>query len=547
MPEAAAKIKIGGIEVPEALVRRGIQQKTQPTAVTAPVDNPLFKIVFSQDVEPEEKRKMLAAYLTFTGTKAEMRERMKAREEFEDYLEAERKRMQEELLRLTDTETFAVLQGVINDMNTDLLNFEDQMKPLTDILDAIYKLQVDGKAIEAFREIQNDRKDEAAREAERQADETLFHDLSDQIIGIHNAIAQLGEEKSWFGFGNVKETARKQIAVKNQELTAAQERLVELEDKLRQAAEVVSPTNLAEYAEEKRQLRNLLDISGPEHCQKVRELVDGALRFVKTSTDRIGDVRQHFDRMSDQMEHIKDVNGKMTGVRAVMSEAMTDSKSGTLKLHDELVVVPTDESLIAKIAREEKLEAVDEHVKALDNAIRTNTMSLTELTGEAITIRTARDEHQQMLEKTRILHTQGIAGVASRLNTTINALSMAALNESSKIAGQTLRRMIENTNETTQKEVVRSAMGVQDMTTDVQTVLGDLATLGETLRASSTIYRSGLSDLHAIIDKAKEITTTVQGDIKEAAAIHADTATGKPNGVAVPSKNGTTGPSPFGS
>lgn len=549
MPEAAAvrKVTIGTVEVPTSARSSQTRTSQQPPAIAvrAPVDNPLFKIIFSKEVEPEEKRKQLAAYVTFvkSSNKAQMREHMKAREEFEDYLELERKRMQEELLRLTDTDTFAILHSVINDMNLDLLSFEDQMKPMTDMLDAIYKLQVDGKAIDAFREIQTDKKAETERAETRHRNEVEFQSLSDTISSVTRAMAELSEEKSWFGFGAVKEGARKQIAVKQNELADLQSRLGGLETRLQQAVDSMSPTKLAEYAEEKAQLRNLLDISGPEHSQKVRGLVESALKFVKTSSDRIGEVREHFDKMSNQMEHLKDVNQKMTGVRAIMAEAMTDAKGGTMGLHGELAAPPTEESLIAKIAREEKLEAVDEHVKSLDNAMRNNTLSLAELTGEAITIRTARDEHQQMLEKTRILHTQGIAGVASRLNTTINALSMAALNESSKIAGQTLRRMIEDTNETTQKEVVRNAMGVQNMTADVELVLGDLAKIGETLRVSSTVYREGLADLHDIIDRAKDITATVQGDIKNATAIHADAATtGRPSSKA----NGVTPPPGLG-
>jgi hypothetical protein len=561
MPDSAAavKIKIGNIEVPEALVRRNPQgvtrQAQQTSAVTVPTSNPLYKIMFSEDIEPEEKRKQIAKYVTFVGTKQETREHNKAREEFEDYLEAERKRMQEELLKLTDTDTFAVLQGVINDMNTDLLDFEQQMKPLTDILDAIYTLQTEGKAIDAFREIQTDKKDEATKKAEREQFEATFGQLRTTMRALTTDIASLGEEKSWFGFGGVKETARKQIAEKNLKLSESQANLADLQAKLEALSTAPPETNLAEFANEKQQLRNLLDISGPQHSAQVRALVDGALKFVKTSSDRVGEVREHFSRMGDQWEHLKDANGKMTAVRSVLAESISDAKQDTLGQHNSLAVVPDDENMIRKQMREEKLEAVDDHVKVLDSAIRTNTVSLTELTGEAITIRTARDEHSQMLDKTRILHTQGIAGVASRLNTTINALSMAALNESSKIAGQTLRRMIEDTNEITQKEVVRSAMGVQTMTDDVQTVLSDLSSLGETLRASSTIYRSGLSELHDIIGKAREITDTVRGDIQEAAAIHADAANGADTDTPKAKLNGSMPPpqgnrqqaaSPFG-
>jgi len=89
-------------------------------------------------------------------------------------------------------------------------------------------------------------------------------------------------------------------------------------------------------------------------------------------------------------------------------------------------------------------------------------------------------------------------------------------------------------------------MSVQETKDDVEKVLGDLDTLGQTLRASSQIYRAGLADLHDALDKARGITDTVQGDLKDAAAIHADaTNEGKPNG-ATPPKGDTSSPFEFG-
>ncbi len=534
------------IDIPEAVMQRRPQQQKAVAAVDAPVNNPIFKVLFTEETEPEQKRAALAKFLTFATTKAETREHMKQRAEMEDWLEAERARMQEELMRLTDTDTFSVLNGVLGDMNNDLLEWEEKIKPLTDILDAIYTLQTKGVAIDAFREIQTDRKNEAEHKAEMEKAEANYSEISQSIVRINEEVAALGEERAFFGFGDVKKSARQAIAVKNTQLDSLTVRLTELETQLNALAPA-SESQLAEYANEKAQMRNLLDISGPEHSAKQREIVDSALKFVATSRQRIGEVREHFSKMSEQMDHLKDANGKMSAVRAVMGEAMRDARDGTMTLQGTLNPA-TEESLIAKIAREEKLEAVNEHVKDLDGALRNNTVSMADLETESIQIRTARSEHDQMLDKTRILHTQGIATVAQRLNSVLNAVSMAALNESTTIAGQTLRRMVEGTHEITQKEVVKNALGVRQMDADVRTVLDDLAAIGQTLRSSNEIYREGLKDLRITMDEAATMIKDVKGDIATSAAIHADTPEGKP----APGVNGATPPpntksaSPFG-
>ncbi len=534
------------IDIPEAVMQRRPQQQKAVAAVDAPVNNPIFKVLFTEETEPEQKRAALAKFLTFATTKAETREHMKQRAEMEDWLEAERARMQEELMRLTDTDTFSVLNGVLGDMNNDLLEWEEKIKPLTDILDGIYTLQTKGVAIDAFREIQNDRKNEAEHKAEMEKAEANYSEISQSIVRINEEVAALGEERAFFGFGDVKKSARQAIAVKNTQLDSLTVRLTELETQLNALAPA-SESQLAEYANEKAQMRNLLDISGPEHSAKQREIVDSALKFVATSRQRIGEVREHFSKMSEQMDHLKDANGKMSAVRAVMGEAMRDARDGTMTLQGTLNPA-TEESLIAKIAREEKLEAVNEHVKDLDGALRNNTVSMADLETESIQIRTARSEHDQMLDKTRILHTQGIATVAQRLNSVLNAVSMAALNESTTIAGQTLRRMVEGTHEITQKEVVKNALGVRQMDADVRTVLDDLAAIGQTLRSSNEIYREGLKDLRITMDEAATMIKDVKGDIATSAAIHADTPDGKP----APGVNGATPPpntksaSPFG-
>lgn len=84
MAEASAKIKVGGIEVPQAFLARRPTTATKTTvkmsseAASAPSDNPVYQVIFSPNTTPEQQRAELAAYLTFTGTKEDSKARMKA-------------------------------------------------------------------------------------------------------------------------------------------------------------------------------------------------------------------------------------------------------------------------------------------------------------------------------------------------------------------------------------------------------------------------------------------------------------------------------------
>ena len=122
--------------------------------------NAFYKVMFAEESRPEEKKSLVAKMLTFEGTKEQNRERIKEFELFKEYLQSQREAMAQEIIRLTDTETFAELKMVYDDLNTSLIEFDNKMRPLTDIIDAVYTLRTNGMTVEAFQEIIRDRKRE---------------------------------------------------------------------------------------------------------------------------------------------------------------------------------------------------------------------------------------------------------------------------------------------------------------------------------------------------------------------------------------------------
>jgi hypothetical protein len=521
MPEAALQRKASSEVFTSAVVRRTTQTTTQATPEIA--NNPVYKIMLSEETMPEQKRDAVAAFLTFAGTKEENKARIKAYQEFEEYTQSVREQMAQEIIRLTDTETFSELKSVYDELNNALIDFDEKMRPLTDIVDAIYVLRTNDKTLDAFREIQSDRKTEEQQAELRAEIGRKFDENQQRITECTRDIAALGEEKMWFGFGGIKESARKQIAEREDAVVEARREVDRLQTQLADLDKAgPGETSLGEFAEQKAKLRELLDISSDTHKQRQKELVDSALSFVTLAKQRIGSVRQHLDKMNDQVDNLYDANSRMSGVYAVLAEGIKEAEVVNQTTRGGLVDAPIDETLIAKMRRDEDRMAIEDHIRALDASGANTVSTYADLTSQTIRIKTMRDANQSQMDKARVMHTQGVAGVADRLSVVLQAVSSAALGESSAMAKDTLATMVGNTNKVAQKEAIRVAMGVSELNDDVVKAIDDLGAYGEVMRASTDITRKGLAEMRDNLAKIKELAESVQGDIHENIAVAAD-------------------------
>ncbi|MBL8708722.1 MAG: hypothetical protein JNL25_05990 [Rhodospirillaceae bacterium] len=507
--------------------------------------NPFYQIMFSEENSPEAKRETIARTLTFAGTKEENRARIKEFELFKEYLQAQREEMAQEIIRLTDTETFAELKSVYDELNQSLIDFDNRMKPLTDIIDAVYTLRTNGLTLEAFQEILKDRKLEEEQAAQRRKLEGEFQRLNSDVHRVNGDIAAAGERRSFFGFGGVTEEARQEIARKQQELTEIQNNLGRLAKEIKDLeSRGPSASDLGEFAEQKAKLRELLDISTDEHKQRQRDLVDAALNFVNTAKERVGSVRNHLGQMNDQVENLFDANNLMGTVYAIMNEGIKQAADGNQKVREELQPpAGTEEDMITKMTREQKKMAVEQHITMLDASAADTMATYADLTSGAIRIKTMKDAVDQQSIRARTMHSQGISGVADRLSVVLQAVSSAALGEASAMAKDTLQQMAENTNKVAQKESIRIAMGIEEQNSDLSKAIDDLGSYGEVVRAATSITREGLSEMRSKLDELKKLAEDVQGDVHDAIAVNADTQQG---GITPPKPAaGAAKPSPF--
>lgn len=66
--------------------------------------NPFFKTIFDESLSPEAKQAAVTKLLTFTGTREENRERVKAFDLFKEYLQAEREAMATQIIKTSSTQ-----------------------------------------------------------------------------------------------------------------------------------------------------------------------------------------------------------------------------------------------------------------------------------------------------------------------------------------------------------------------------------------------------------------------------------------------------------
>ncbi|WP_374650455.1 hypothetical protein [Dongia sp.] len=508
--------------------------------------NAFFKVMFAEESRPEEKKSAVAKMLTFEGTKEENREKIREFELFKEYLQAQREAMAQEIIRLTDTETFSELKMVYDDLNTALIEFDQKMRPLTDIIDAVYTLRTNGLTVEAFQEIIRDRKAEEKLRADRELKQQELTGLKSRIERLTTDNAIQGEKKSFFGFGGVTEEARQQIAKNDVELSDIHSRLSALSGEIAELdRQVPSESQLGEFAEQKKKLRELLDITTEEHKQRQQDLVSSALNFVNTAKARVGAVRQHLGKMGDQVENLADANNVMGTVYAVMNEGIKAASTDNVKLRESLQAAAPDEDTIAQMTRDQKRMAVEQHMSLLDASASDTMATYADLTSGAIRIKTMKDAVDQQSIRARTMHSQGISGVADRLSVVLQAVSSAALGEASAMAKDTLQMMADNTNKVAQKESIRIAMGIEEQNADLSKAIDDLGSYGEVVRAATNITKEGLTEMQGKLAELKKLTEVVQDDFKGAIAVNADIASAKPAAEKASSPAAPSSTSPF--
>ncbi len=488
--------------------------------------NPFYRIVLNPESTPTQKKAEVADALSYAKDADKAKERLEAFNQFKEFLQHERKRMAQEIIALTDTGAFAELKSVYDEINDALLTFEAKITPLTDIVDAVYTLRMNGVTFDVFREIARDKQAEEALRTLRTAQEAELAQLTGSVTTIRNEIARLGEDKGWFG--GVRKASREQAAVLTLQLQDQQAELAQLADRIAQTPDSLTPTSeLGEYADQKSRLRELLDISSEDHVKRQKDLVEAAQGFIRTTEARVARVSDHFGTMDQQIGNLSEANYSMREVYAIINDATKQAEGDNEAFRQTLQPVGDTEGDIERMARERTKRDLENHIKSLGTSAVDTTTVLAELTGSSHRIKSMQDANEQQITKTRQLHSSGVAGVADQLSTVLQAVSSAALGESSEMARMSLERMQKTTSELGQKEVIRVALGTQELNSELNKALQDLEQYGQVIDTATTITRQGLTETRELLGKLESTAREVQESVKESISVAADVTAGR--------------------
>ena len=506
------------------------ETQTQDSKFANIKSNLFHKITLQSDASPEEKSKAVAKALTYDTEKSnkENEAQIAAFEEFKNYLMERRKDMSKEIIRLSDTEAFSELQSVLQEMNSGLLEFESDIQPLIDIIDAIHKLNIesDGAMYDVFKEVEEDKAEEERIAKLRKHQEKELHQFNKDVNKMREDIAALRHDKSFFGLGGIKKSALQEIARKEVQI---ENKIKDIDALRKTIANTVfdRQSEFAHLAAEKAKLRELLDITSDEHKERQKSLIQSATNFVETTEQKTGSVLDHMKSMKDQINNIDGVNSQMKRVFAVVTEGIKGAELDNTSQVEKFREGSEEETSLQRLAREDNLEFVNRHVDTL-NASKVNTLqTLGELQEESMNIKSMRDTNSQQITKTQQMHSSGTAGVASRLTMVLSAVSAAALNESSTSAENTLSKMNEITRNIAQNEAIQNASNIHVQNDKMMDAIEQLKTYKDISDKATQIARAGIeeqkvrqrelektaAELAASVKKAKGVTAEVmQGD-----------------------------------
>lgn len=519
-------LAVRGKAAPTAKQKEEVQAKDSRFAKID--SNPFFQAIFDQATSPEQKQAAVTKLLTFTGTREENRERVKAFDLFKEYLQSEREVMATQIIKMSDTKNFATLKTVFEDINTALIDFENDMKPLTDIIDALHQLRADNQTLDAFREIKDDEK---RAEAIRQRDA----ELNEQITQVQSKIDSLKtqnsveeQNKGFFGFGNIKQESVQKIAQNNVALENAAAELQRISDEAKANAEKANGTadSKINNVEAKNKLKEMLNLATDDHQQRSQNLINSAVNFVQTSKGKIETIRDHLSHMGDQVQNLDDANSQMSFIYAILGEGVKDAEDENKKIREAVSTVKENENMVEKLTREGKQRDLNEHITMLEVSAADTVATVADLTSASIRIKNMNDANQQQIQMARDMHARGVAGVADRLSTVIQAVGAAAIAESNAMTAETLTAMSNNTDVIAQKESMRIAMGINDRNNDMVRAIESLAQYGEVNKVATEFTRTGIQTMRENLELMEQTAREVADTVLESKSVVADIVMG---------------------
>lgn len=490
--------------------------------------NAFAQLMLNSSLSHEAKRDEMAKLLTFdkAASKEENRAKLQAFQEFMEYLQEQRKVLNREGIKLQDTEAFAELQSVLDEMTKASIEFQEKIKPLLEVLNAVFEIRKQDKITDVYKEIQSDKEWlEEKQNALKELEEELRSNKI-TVAKLEAEKARLSQDKWLFGAGPIKGKAKARIAeIEEVELKEVSARIDELVSRVEGQQKIIAAGRDSEnpgLAAQKAVLKEFLDLSKDDNRQRQKDLIDAAVNYVDTSDSRLKNVLGTLERLGKHAEVMSDANGMLRGMHLIMDESLKQVTKQNAAVKSELSQVPAEESPIARLTREEKLTEVNEHITSIDDGAVDIANSVGGLTKHSVQIQAYKDTLRNESSSTKRLHLEGVSQMGEQLMSVISAISAAATSESRSLAANNFAKMAEQNQTIISQEVVRNATNIEIEARQISKLVGELQDYGDVLNASSEIASRGYGKMRETVDAIRKVSGSVQDAIKDFVADRAE-------------------------
>ena len=490
--------------------------------------NTFAKIMLSPDIMPEAKRDALVQALTFSkdSTKEENREKLRQFSQFKEYLQEQRKILNREGIKLQDTKAFAELQSVIDDMTKSSIEFQEKVKPLIDVLNAVFEIRKHDKITDVYKEIQNDKLwlEEQTKELKNLENELTV--TQQNLLSLSKEKARLLEDRNFFGFGSVKHSARERISeIENVEQKRLEQSVSLIIQKISQQKNIIDAgpdSESSELKEQKAVLKEFLDLTKEENTDRQKSLIQAGVNYVDTSDQRLKSVLETLDRLGSHAEVVSDANSMLRNMHLIMDESLKEVSKYNGDTKKALATAEDSESPIARMTREERLKDLNEYITLTDDSAIDVANSIGGLTKHSVQIQAYKDTLRNESGSTKRLHLEGVSQMGEQLMSVISAISAAATSESRALAANNFAKMAEQNQTIISQEVVRNASNIEVEANSIAKLVGELEDYGQVLSASSEIASQGYGRMRETVDAIRKISGSVQNSINDLIEDRAD-------------------------
>lgn len=496
-------------------MRKKDKGKSKSAAVSIK-DNPFAKIV-EANPNPEDQKAAMVELMTFVDAET-TKKNNKYLEEYSAYMQSERQRLAVELIEMTDTKTFSNMQKVLRDINDGVLDFEEQIQPFMEIINAVRLIQAEDATTDIIAEMREDEKRRAEMDEKLAAISRELEVLRSSVKGKLIQIEKLKEERSFFGFGDIKQSAKDRIAELNVEITQLKSDEADLLNKQNElrASYKETETKFENLKEAKEIMASMLNLSEGDHEERHKKLVDTAAEFVNTTKERVSDTLERSVQMGDQIKSLSDLAFTMRSRYTVLSEAAKDAEKVNSEKHEALKAeMESDGGGLGRIQKEEESRALAKHITILNDAATETTNVISDLTTSSQRIENMEAANVKQIKKTQQIQTSGIAGVADNLSSVLTAINQAAIGQASTAAQQSLRRMNTNTINLTKEQMLNMAKERNDDNSALIKMLEEMSGYGEVIQLANESAQEAIGENREILKDMRRVADEVQDAAKD--------------------------------